>query len=52
MRPYLITIRPASRPAWCYRGLFRHSVDALLHGLDTSADPHARISARPIGGGS
>jgi hypothetical protein len=48
MKPYLITIRPQGRPAWCYRGIFAHSVDALLHGLDISADPQARVSARPL----
>lgn len=47
-RTYLITIRPAGRPAWCYRGIFPHAIDALLHGLDTSADPQARVSARPL----
>ena len=47
-RAYLITVRPVDRPAWCYRGIFAHSVDALLHGLDISADPQARVSARPL----
>ncbi|GEM_PF-4721021 len=48
MKAFLVTIRPVGRPAWCYRGIFRHSVDALLHGLDISADPQARVSARPL----
>ena len=48
MKPYLVTIRPLGRPAWCYRGIFSHSVDALLHDLDISADPQARVSARPL----
>lgn len=48
MKAYLVTIRPLGRPAWCFRGIFRHSVDALLHGLDISADPNAKVSARPL----
>lgn len=46
MKPYLITIHPVGRPAWSYHGIFRHAVDAILHGIDASADPLARISAR------
>jgi hypothetical protein len=50
MKPYLITIHRAGHPALRYHGIFRHAVDAILHGLDTTADPLARVSARVIGG--
>lgn len=48
MKAYLVTIRPVGRAPWCFKGIFAHSVDALLHGLDISADPQARVSARPL----
>lgn len=48
VKAYLVTIRPVGRAPWCYSGIFAHSVDALLHGLDISADPRAVVSARPL----
>lgn len=48
MRAYLIRITPAQGAAYCYTGLYAHSVDAITHALDVAQGQPARISAKVL----
>jgi len=48
MRAFTIRVTPASGAPYSYRGLFKCSVDAILHAMDHAPGGALRISAKVL----